>query len=790
MAILHNGEDGSLLSSKQAKPNKIIGIYPEFVKPNHHHTQPPDITTTLDQDVAPFKHHQRQVGGIEPLMRYLGAKVIVEVPDLGITIPLSTAVSVSRLEKGDTLTPFDPAQGYAIDYRDFDPSLAHDKVAAEYAGQIPLGSSRYLNISTSKTDLIEAGVIPSINSPFPPDLKQQLHELQVEVEINGQTFQGTPDVTSLHLSEIHYSRFHPKGLTGLAQRRVATSPGFVLALPDDPEKIESIRMRFSRPALDNPSPRTRPPVIPWIAQLKDQPDGISSGGHTRLFYHRLNGVLADKGITDAAVRRLARSIYLDGIVTDFMLRGNLATTPGVNRAYEVFHNDPVTYSYTGTQEENAAIDASIRESSDKSTPRRLISGRGATRKFNTTGLIRINHEAADTPILVVGAGAAGIILARGLQEVGFRKTTVVDAQGRYKGIWNQANVFDGTKNNPFELEMGYKTSAAPGPGSHINIFLDNIVNDPDGRFFGAISSRNGLPTPEKGTVTSIEPGDLDHKVLINQEGVEGSYNFPIVIAALGNGKPLPPNQHPDIKTDVSSREAGIRWQQIISDKKAAELRGRRLLLVGLGNSTAEMMVQADQYGIDYRVVTHYPYEALFNPDQDVSVGKRVYRVARDLTKPNLTKLELDLSYVRDVYQRALHTGKILGGVQEWQMDGNQAIITQNYFGKSSFEVAQVYTLIGYGHNRQTLESLGMTVLDSYRGVIARDYDGEIQAEPGALGRDRLYPGFFAFGSMLRDQVHAPNANVIPGMFHTLYDQLGTIMFRAQEYQQRIQSYRH
>jgi hypothetical protein len=244
-----------------------------------------------------------------------------------------------------------------------------------------------------------------------------------------------------------------------------------------------------------------------------------------------------------------------------------------------------------------------------------------------------------------------------------------------------------------------------------------------------------------------------------------------------------------MKTNATAREAGVRWQQIVTPEQAEKFRGKRLVFVGLGNSTAEMMLQIEEYnkqgyGIDYLVLTHYPDEAVHNPTKDVVIDGKEYRVARDLTKPNLVKFEYDLAPVKAVYDKAVTEGKIWGDVKEWNVNGKQMTIAREGHGVSIVDFAQNYTLIGYGHDKQTLEAMGMNVVDEYYGTIARDFDGEIQREPGATGRERVHAGYFGLGAVLRDHQYDPNAIVIPGMFHRGHDFLFSVVMRATEYQQR------
>lgn len=520
-------------------------------------------------------------------------------------------------------------------------------------------------------------------------------------------------------------------------------------------------------------------VSPAVSLLKaNPPDRMSDFKNIESVVAQIS---ADKGYLPKAMIELAnRDSLLPYMVGDLLIRESDFFS-GYNDFLAKSPFETSIATYRGTSEENRFIDRSIKSSLLKNGDRRKYSGEGATRIFKTEGLARqlISSRAfLNTRIVIIGGGPAGIMMTRGLIEHGFDKKniTVLDARGEYGGIWNQKNVSEGSKNNPFKFDfMGETLEPAPGTGKSVNDFLGILVGE---------HSRKGLPVPVKGNVLAVIPGDLDHNVLYKaSDGSIKSISAPIVVNAIGNGKPLNPNREGHMTTNTPEN-AGIRWQTIINEKMAERYKNKRLIFVGLGNSTAEMLVQINQlnkkgFNIDYRVITHYPKEAILDPEKEVEINGKKYKVFRDIKIPNLTKWEGDLPEAREAYHQALKENKIVSDVKHWDMkDGVFTCEGSNIF---RFNCEQLFTLIGYGHKASDLGLMGMYVTDPYLGSIAYDYDGEIQRNPGAFGRDRIFPGYFGLGSILKSPTN-PNAVVMPGIMHRMYDQLFSIIVRAKEYE--------
>ncbi len=533
---------------------------------------------------------------------------------------------------------------------------------------------------------------------------------------------------------------------------------------------------------------------PSVAQIKKSGCIFSDGSSTireEQVASRLHQYFTDKGISPDAVNRMARAGALGQLFTNLAMRSaDPLTASDVDRILAKYPMPRLinAVTYHGTELENAEINRAIADSARKNDIRRKAAGRGATRIFSIGNIdvSKVPRAVENTPVIVIGAGAAGEMSVRAMVSMGFdpAKITVIDKGGRYGGLWNQNNVVGGSINNPFDITFeSIRHGPAPAPGYANQGFL-RAIGDP------ANFSGKALPVPMAGIVTEVVPGDLNHKVKVKTGSGEVVLTAPIVINATGIGRPLPVSR-PGVMTTDTPDSACIRWQQIISPKMAESYRGKMLIFIGLGNSTAEMLMQVKKfneegYNIDFRVITHYPRTSVENPGTEVTIGGKKYRVFRDPSVSSLTKYEGDLKEASAAYYYALGSGKIVSDVSSWHAEGNTLTLTTPSGGSSTFKYDRLFSLIGYGPDPDAMRKMGMKVLDEYTGAPATDYDGEVQrpVPSGDGARGRVYPGYFAIGAVSKTKEN-PNAIVLAGIMHKLYDELLTAALRSQEYNDRM-----
>jgi hypothetical protein len=426
-------------------------------------------------------------------------------------------------------------------------------------------------------------------------------------------------------------------------------------------------------------------------------------------------------------------------------------------------------SYIGTAVQNAHIDAAL-ASTKANTPDQFY-GVGASSYFAPTQL-NLLKGVTNVPIAVVGQGPAGIILSHALYRFGFQNISVFDKNARQGGIWTRENVNGGSKNNPRHVNfLGRVTLEAAADvqkdgGKKVFNFLNTMRED-------TAPAATYLETE----IVRIDPGNLEHEVefKISNERAR-KLTFPIIVNCVGLGKPRDPNDPDRMATSNSSTEAGSRWQ---TQLKREQVHRKTHVFVGLGNSTAEMLRQIHDFEdegneVNYYVLTHYPKDSVFNPEQTVDG----FRVFRDPARV-LTDYQGDLPLSRHDYFRALRNGRIIFGVKKYLCKSKNIVA----WGARNAEIFNqkydyMHTLIGYGHDWDSVEPYGCRWDYDNHGVMC-DFDGEMiqyQSDP----EKRLYKGYFGFGSILENK-HNPNATVIPGMNFRLGDLLFGIIMRATEH---------
>ncbi len=485
--------------------------------------------------------------------------------------------------------------------------------------------------------------------------------------------------------------------------------------------------------------------------------------------------LQDKGYSAGVVLQLARENIFGQLVGHLLMKGrsddNLTRHNAAiwnyfgGRIRQIPAKHRGIRSYIGAPADNSAADRLI---TNLNGPKGFI-GEGAA-GFVNVSQHRLPHQYRDVPIAIIGAGPAGIMLQRGLRRLGFEDVRMFEKREEF-GIWSQKNVYEGSRNNPRDVlfDSTAKLDAAPGGGHEVRSFLREVK----------------VKEPTKLSIKKIEPKDLDHTVIFT-DGTKR--NFPIVINAMGLGKPVEVSD-PERMIGPEKRTPAKRWQQ--PNLSATDVKGKRFIFIGLGNSTAEMIRQLHRYedagiDVDYRILTHYPRDSVFGPSDTVYSRGTNYRVFRDISKPQLVSYQGDLPEARSDYYRALMSGRIISDVKKWDVDARGKKMAV-YSGKSSpteIQFDDLYLLAGYRHSPEAFKEMGCTYDHDLRCAL-HDYDGEIIRKVNIKGGDRVHRGYFGFGAVL-DAPHNLNSVVIPGMAFRLPDLLFGIVMRAGEYVQKTQ----
>lgn len=474
--------------------------------------------------------------------------------------------------------------------------------------------------------------------------------------------------------------------------------------------------------------------------------------------------------------------------------------------YEEFAKigDQLFQTYQGTAEQNQRILKSIFEGKhldpefERDFEERKTAGLGTARIFQRgivkamRGLLNYTTDKKylDTPIIILGAGPAGILTARTLTEIGYKNIQILDESGKFNGIWKISGVNKGTINNPFNINfLGIKLPASTGrkgSGSKLLRFLDQVIfgkKDMNGRRMKNYFMQ-AMPKLIKAKVLSIKAGDLNHEVKYRDEnGDEQSITTPILINSLGLGHPTDlMAENAPMKTSTPNK-AGSRWQIKITERLAERLRDKNITLIGLGNSTIEMLMQIQEcnrkgFNINYKVLSHYPQASVENPDQYIEFEGREYRVFRDLEKSNLVDLEGDIPAARKAYMKALKDGNIISDVVEWKHETESKItrIKLRSGKEEDIKTHQQLTLTGYKPSEEIFKAMNISLADD--GCPLYDYDGEVHNTQ--KDKQRTFRGYSLIGA-IRANKNEPNALVIPGIMDALPKLVFNTILRSIDY---------
>lgn len=493
--------------------------------------------------------------------------------------------------------------------------------------------------------------------------------------------------------------------------------------------------------------------------------------------------LADKGINQETICSLVSQSprFLSTLFGHLMMRSPHALAQG-----HLFHRcltmSPLpSPQYRGTRSENIHIDSSISQSVQDSGLR-STTWRGAAGVYESK--LRVSRQVGRaTRIVVIGAGAAGLLAARALIDAGFSHVMLLDQTGTYGGVWNHDFLTRASRANPFPLTFERCClEAAPGSGRAVMDWLHTVVE----------SSAQPFPCVLKARVRSVLPGDLAHHVFYEDgQGVSREIVAPIVVNAVGIGEPLPLSRPGVMTSDVSPDEAGHRWQEVWSLEQARRYHGRKVVFISLSNSTLEMVKQIQRFNrsglnIKYEIITHYPNAALTEPRSVVVHRGHKMRLYRNPDRFQLLRLAGDMPDVAAAFEEARDTGHIASHITHWSIEHNDVrqIVAVHEDGEiQRFPYDELYSLIGYGPKAEMLSGMGLCVNNSYLGAVDLDYDSEVQRETCIAGRSRLYPGYFCLG--VRNAFNM-NEVLLPGLLFRLPDLVTGVVLRSIEYCMKYQ----
>lgn len=475
---------------------------------------------------------------------------------------------------------------------------------------------------------------------------------------------------------------------------------------------------------------------------------------------------------------------LNKLVNKFLLRGrSTQKLRGRSLSFDSIVTqglNPYLDNYRGTPSQNDAInrsfDASYNPFIGQEAAAELEGG------VSFSNLTDFPEYYRNIPIAIIGRGAAGIITARSLYVHGFCNVTVFERRDKQAGgIWAQKSVHGGSRNNPRNLKL-FNQALTAAPGSGVEVL--RVLTQLDRYHLFRYGYRG--PKELRIGVKRIIPGDLQHTLELDDGTTR---EFGIVINCCGLGSPRPISD-PAKMIGPKDHVRAVRWQY--PQLSYEEARNKMFIFVGLGNSTAEMMQIIQNFRrkhgchVDYRILTHYPSEAIRQPNSTVTHAGIDYRMFRDLSKPDLTAFQGDLEASREAFDTAVKGKKIITDVVEWDVkllpDGRRHIGVRTrdddqIRGLCDFD--ELYVMTGYQHTAKALDAMGFSY-DKIGLYPHFDYDGEFMRDTTASGGDRLFKGYFGIGSILNSPGNR-NSIVIPGMIFRAPDLIFGVILRTAEY---------
>jgi hypothetical protein len=380
-------------------------------------------------------------------------------------------------------------------------------------------------------------------------------------------------------------------------------------------------------------------------------------------------------------------------------------------------------------------------------------------------------------ICIIGGGPAGMLTLQTLMQMGFENVVVVDNSPDQLGIWKQKNVVRGGINNPRNA-------------SAFNGMSQLVVGDRQGQnmvdFLEGVKPENMEDYLLRGMVTGItQQGKQTLVSTTNKEYPQ----FPVdlVFLCTGTGKPLDLHDpQAPMKTEIPESYVQ-RWQHEL--KNLDRYKGKTIVCVGLGNSTAEMMRQVHEINeslpsdekIKIRVLTHYGREAVLDPTKKVHKHDGTKgSIFRKLPEGIVVDYAGDIPALKLVYDEAMvvdcanphadaddRESAILDSVKEWgatKNDDKTYSVWYTCANGTTYQienVSEINALVGYANDETLMEKLGCKISDTYhRYLDLRAVDNRVKMKRG------ISAPVYAVGAagVRRDN---QSCRTIPGILYSL-----------------------
>lgn len=388
-------------------------------------------------------------------------------------------------------------------------------------------------------------------------------------------------------------------------------------------------------------------------------------------------------------------------------------------------------------------------------------------------------------VLGVGGGPGTILNVAPLIDNGLRpdRTVVVDRQRRVGGQWVGDPLGAGSQfNNPRIMLQGVEIHG-DRDGRTNRVMQDFLVEGLGSRFVDCVVGG------EVSTLVHAPLGRMAH--LTDGRMVGPRRGADITFVSLGN-EPLPMRSK---KIDTNAEdfvEEVERWQRPFTREEALRLNGKKVLIVGFGNSALNQyrfIEEAnDRYGvwIEPVILTHFTSEGINDQDgEHVRADMTVDRLTRDLPNGKTLNLETDIDSSNRRFKRlrrnstflqyrhrhtlnALGLTGIIPSVKECYISRENDTYSARVWVSSDHEgdkggayeidnIGALFYLAGYGVRPDALEKLGIIPREGGKALV-RPQDGAVIRSDDSVDTSLIVTGFAS-----ADSEYAHSAGTMPGM---------------------------
>ena len=405
-----------------------------------------------------------------------------------------------------------------------------------------------------------------------------------------------------------------------------------------------------------------------------------------------------------------------------------------------------------------------------------------------------------TKILGVGGGPGTILNLSPLMDSGVttQRITVADKMGEVGGLW----VAD-----PLGAASQFNNPRIVLQGSVIDGDRDGRTNRVMQKFLVSDLGSRLQDRVVKGNVERLIHAPLGMMAQLADGKVVGpGIGADITIVSLGS-EPLPMRSKKITTNAEEFKTCFERWQRPFTRSEATNLHGKKVLIVGFGNSALNQYRFIEEannkFGvwIEPVILTHFTSMGINDENREhVRADSTIDRLTRDLINGKTLNLETDIESSNDRFMRlrrnstffrhdnrrmlrALGLKGIIPSVRECSISFENGVysakvwISIDHEGEKggSYEIGNIgalFYLAGYGVEPDKLSKLGIIPRNGGRALV-RPHDGAAIKSDGSVDSSVIVTGFAS-----ADDEYAHSVGTMPGMVGRLPNVLWTSLMLA------------